>query len=317
VFEQSSTLTHHRQLTNCGAISKIKNMKQFKMLALGLALLPSVASFAGEKIEGLTDPVVVDKKANQIYLSNYNDGALTAVKTYRATLGQKAGDKLMEGDLKTPEGIYEFLFRSEYPALKKKFGPLAIYVGYPNSMDKTGSKTGFDILLHGTDDPARLERQFDSLGCVVTDNENVRVISDQIKMKDTKIIITRDFKALQDSGRMARLKDFFAKWLKAWSEKDLDAYVESYADEYKMDGMNRLAFAKYKSELNKKYDTIKVTATDTHFFLHEKYDLITFTQHYSSTFAGGKPAFQGVSKKNLYVQERNGAYRIVLEETVK
>jgi murein L,D-transpeptidase YafK len=184
-------------------------------------------------------------------------------------------------------------------------------------MDKNGAKTGFDILVHGTDDPARLERQFDSLGCVVLDNENVKTVSENVNLKDTKIIITRDFAALNESGRLPKAKAFFNGWLKAWSEKDLTGYVESYADEYKAEGMNRLAFAKYKNELNKKYDTIKVTASDVKYFLHEKYDLVTFTQHYSSTFAGGKPAFNGVSKKNLYLQERNGAYRIVMEETQK
>ena len=293
-------------------------MKQFKALALAFAFLPCLAFNAQAKMEGLREPVVVvDKKTNQIHLTNYDDGRLEIVKSYRATMGQKEGDKLMEGDLKTPEGIYEFLFRSAYPALKKKFGPLAIYVGYPNAMDKNGSKTGFDILVHGTDDPARLERKFDSLGCVVTDNENVKTISDNIELKDTKIIITRDFGALKDTPRLARAKEFFANWLKAWSEKDLTGYVESYADEYKAEGMNRLAFAKYKNELNKKYDTIKVTASDVKYYFHEKYDLITFTQHYSSTFAGGKPAFNGVSKKNLYLQERNGNYRIVMEEARK
>ena len=293
-------------------------MRYFKALALALAVLPSFSFAAETKIDGLNDPVVVvDKKNLQLHLTNYNDGRLDIVKSFRATMGQKQGDKLMEGDLKTPEGIYEFLFRSAAPALKPKFGPLAIYVSYPNSMDKNGAKTGFDILVHGTDDPARLERPFDSLGCVVTDNENVKIISDNVKLKDTKIIITRDFSSLQNTPRLERAKAFFQRWLDAWSSKDLTAYVESYADEYKMEGMNRLAFAKYKNELNKKYDTIKVTASDVKYFFHEKYDLITFTQHYSSTFAGGKPAYNGVSKKNLYLQERNGEYRIVMEENRK
>lgn len=293
-------------------------MKYIKALALALAILPSFSFSAAAKLDGLQETVVVvDKKTMQLHLANYNDGRLDIVKSFRATMGQKQGDKLMEGDLKTPEGIYEFLFRSAAPALKPKFGPLAIYVGYPNSMDKNGAKTGFDILVHGTDDPARLERPFDSLGCVVTDNENVKVISDNVTLKDTKIIITRDFSTLQNTPRLERAKAFFQRWLDAWSSKDLTTYVESYADEYKMDGMNRLAFAKYKNELNKKYDTIKVTASDVKYFFHEKYDLVTFTQHYSSTFAGGKPAYNGVSKKNLYLQERNGEYRIVVEENRK
>ncbi|MCO5141815.1 MAG: L,D-transpeptidase family protein [Oligoflexia bacterium] len=261
--------------------------------------------------------VIVDKKANKTYLANYNDGNLDIVNTFRTTLGQAIGDKLMEGDLKTPEGIYEFLFRATAPGLKAMFGPLAIYVSYPNAVDKLGKKTGFDILIHGTDDPARLEKLFDSKGCVVLDNENVKFISDRIKLKSTKVIITQDFDALRNSGRLGKAKAFFQSWLDAWSSKNLDAYIDSYADEFKSDGMNRLAFSKYKDALNKKYGSIKVTASDAHFYLHEKYDLITFTQNYESTFPNGQPAYRGTSKKNLYIQERNGQYKIILEETLK
>lgn len=293
-------------------------MKKIKALALGALLLPAFVASAEAKLPGLTEPVVVvDKKSHQLHLTNYNDGKLEIVKTFRATIGKSEGDKIIEGDLKTPEGIYDLLYRKRPPQLGKKFGPLAIYVGYPNHMDKNGAKTGFDIMVHGTDDPARLERQYDSLGCVVLDNDNVEVVSDNIELNKTKIIITKDFSQLQNTPRIDRAKAFFNAWLKAWSGKDLAGYIESYAEEYKSDGMNRVAFMKYKESLNKKYDTITVTASDVRYYFHEKYDLVQFTQHYSSTFPGGAPAFKGESRKNLYLQERNGAYRIVMEESLK
>lgn len=293
-------------------------MKKIKALALGAVVASALLAQAQAAVPGLKETVVVvDKKTHQLHLTNYNEGKLDVVQSFRATMGQKVGDKLLEGDLKTPEGVYDFLFRKRPPQLGKKFGNLAIYVGYPNSMDKGGAKTGFDIMVHGTDDPARLEKQYDSLGCVVLDNHNVDIVSENIELKQTKIVITKDFSQLQNNARLERAKAFFDRWVKAWSGKDITTYVESYADEYKMDGMNRMAFYKYKESLNKKYDKIDVKATDVRLYLHEKYDLITFTQHYSSTFPGGAPAFNGTSKKNLYLQERNGEYKIILEESPK
>lgn len=292
-------------------------MKKIKALAQAAVLLTFTLTPVSRAAFPQNDfAIVVDKKSFQTHIANYNDGHLQIVKTFRTTMGQKTGDKMLEGDLKTPEGIYEFTSFHQAPHLKPKFGPRAIYVGYPNSMDKNGSKTGFDILVHGTDDPSRLEKQFDSLGCVVLDNDNVKTLFDTVKLRDTKIIITKDYSKLQNAPRLEKAKAFFAQWLKAWSSKDISAYTESYADEFKIDGMNRLAYAKYKDSLNKKYDTITVTATDVRYYFHEKYDLITYTQHYSSTM-GGKPAFSGTSKKALYLQERNGEYRIVMEETRK
>jgi murein L,D-transpeptidase YafK len=293
-------------------------MKKIKALALAIALLPIFATLVSATLPGLTDPVVVvDKKTFQTHLANYNDGHLDIVKTFRTTMGKVMGDKIMEGDEKTPEGIYEFLYRAQAPQLKPKFGPLALYVGYPNAMDKYGAKTGFDILIHGTDTPERLQKQFDSLGCMVLDNDNVRTISDNVKMKDTKLIITKDWSKLADASRLPKAQQFFDRWIKAWSNKDLSTYIESYADEFRMDGMNRLAYAKYKEALNRKYEAINVTATDVKYYFHEKYDLITYTQHYSSTFPGGKAAYSGESSKKLYLQDRNGHYRIIVEESGK
>jgi len=291
-------------------------MKKIKVLALATALLPFFSLSASASLPGIDElVVVVDKKAFQTHLANYNDGRLDIKQTFRTTMGQVMGDKIIEGDKKTPEGIYDFTSFHQAPALKAKFGPRAIYVGYPNVMDKNGAKTGFDILIHGTDEPERLEKQFDSLGCVVLDNDNVKTIYDNVKLRETKVIITKDFAPLQNTTRLPKAKEFFNRWLNAWSSQDLTTYIESYADEFRSDNMNRVAFKKYKDSLNKKYETITVKASDVRYYFHEKYDLITYTQHYSSTFPGGKPAFSGTTKKNLYIQERNGEYRIVVEET--
>jgi murein L,D-transpeptidase YafK len=302
-------------------------MKKISALAIATVVgLTSTRAFAAGEAQasavmpGLHDAViVVDKKTNQIHLTNYNDGKLDIVKTYRATFGKSVGDKLWEGDLKTPEGIYDLPFFKKAPQLGKKFGPLAIYIGYPNSMDRHGAKTGDQIMLHGTDDPSRLEKQFDSLGCVVTDNVNVKEIAEEVKPHDTKIVVTRNWDELKTFDRLPKAKEFLANWLNAWATKDLPGYIESYADEYipQKAGRNRNEFAHYKDSLNKKYGTIKVTASDVHYYFHEKYDLITFTQHYSSTFPNGAPAFSSEERKNLYIQERNGHYRIVTEEAQK
>jgi murein L,D-transpeptidase YafK len=304
-------------------------MKNIKVLGLGFALVASLlatrsrADAPAAPAAAFTPPkdavVVVDKKNNQINLCDYDGGKLVIAKTYRATFGKSTGDKLWEGDLKTPEGIYDFAYFKRPPALGKKFGPLALGIGYPNAMDKRGKQTGSLIMLHGTDDPSRLERAFDSLGCVVTDNDNVKEIAEYVKTGATKIIITREWDTLKNQPRLEKAKVFLDAWLNAWSAKDLPGYIYSYAEEYipQQAGRNRNDFARYKDSLNKKYGTIKVSASDVHFFFHEKYDLVTFTQHYNSTFPNGAPAYTGVSRKNLFIQERNGYYRIVMEENSK
>lgn len=262
--------------------------------------------------------IVVDKKTNKLHLTRNNDGVLTPFKSFNATLGMSLGDKMVEGDLKTPEGIYDFLFRSlPSTGLKPMFGVMAIYISYPNLIDKIGHKTGFDILLHGTDNPERLNNKYDSKGCVVLANNEVEEVWPNITLKNTRVVITRDFEEIANAPRREKLKEFFDAWLKAWSEKRLDDYIDSYADEFIYDKMNRIDFRTYKEKLNKAYETITVKAGNRQYYFHEKYDVITFDQTYESTLAGGKPGFSLHGRKNLYVQMRNGHYKIIAEELVK
>jgi len=88
-------------------------MRKIRSLAVAAGALFALGFSAPAlaQMPGITDSVVVvDKGTNKIHLCNYNDGKLEVVKSYRATFGKNGGDKLWEGDLKTPEGIYDFLY---------------------------------------------------------------------------------------------------------------------------------------------------------------------------------------------------------------
>lgn len=262
---------------------------------------------------------IVDKAKFQLHLANYKSGAglnnLEIIKTYKVTLGKHSGDKMLEGDQKTPEGIYRFTTKYLAPQLKKKFGAMAFYVDYPNSLDRRDKKTGFDIMLHSTDDPARLARDQDSDGCIVVDDERIKEISGYIHTPFTTLLIFDNMKPeyLQTEST-GDLKKVFDAWLVAWGSKDIGTYIGSYSKDFKMEQMNRDQYRVYKDSLNKKYETIDVKATDARFFRHPKYDMVTFTQEYSSTFKGGKKAFVARGQKRLYFIREDGVPKIYSEE---
>lgn len=312
-------------------MTQLKNTleKQWKLFAflllaglgLGASLVLDIRPIVTEGVAQTTEAetvIVVDKKTNQLHLAKSEKGVLSPFKTWHTTLGQVLGDKMIEGDKKTPEGIYDLLFRSlPSTGLKPKFGVMALYVNYPNYFDKRGNKTGFDILIHGTDTPERLAMKYDSEGCVVLANENLEEVWPSVQLKHTRVIITRDFEAIRKAPRQKELEAFLDAWLKAWQDKDINAYIDAYADEFSYDKMNRIEYMKFKENLNKSYETIKVAASNRRYFFHEKYDVVTFEQSYESTLPGGKPGFKTTGRKNLYVQMRNGHYKIVGEELVR
>jgi len=92
------------------------------------------------------DRIVVEKSARR--LSMFRDGV--QIKTYRIALGRNPiGGKQEEGDMKTPEGIYNIDGRNPQSSFH-----LALHVSYPSDEDDKraaahGVSAGFDIMIHG------------------------------------------------------------------------------------------------------------------------------------------------------------------------
>jgi murein L,D-transpeptidase YafK len=92
------------------------------------------------------DRILVHKSERK--LSIFRDGK--ELKTYRIALGANpVGAKEQEGDMKTPEGVYQIDYRnptSDYH--------LALHISYPSADDNAraaerGVNAGFDIMIHG------------------------------------------------------------------------------------------------------------------------------------------------------------------------
>ena len=92
------------------------------------------------------DRIVVQKSARR--LSIFRDAS--RIKTYRIALGANpVGAKQQEGDMKTPEGIYEIDARNPQSNFH-----LALHISYPSDVDDArayarGISAGSDIMIHG------------------------------------------------------------------------------------------------------------------------------------------------------------------------
>ena len=96
---------------------------------------------------GITiDRIVVEKSARR--LSVFRDG--NQIKTYQIALGRRpVGAKQEEGDMKTPEGIYNIDGRNPQSNFH-----LALHISYPSDEDDRraaarGVSAGYDIMIHG------------------------------------------------------------------------------------------------------------------------------------------------------------------------
>lgn len=289
-------------------------LRSFRTIAAASAVFTSCALCATPGYAGEKTAILVDKKTNTLHLTRYVDGAYQIIKSYHATLGQVTGDKISEGDLKTPEGIYTFKSRIIPPTLRPKFGKMAFYMNFPNDFDKIAGYTGSAIMLHATNEPERLTKNYDSEGCVVVKNEEITEIQPNIRLGLTPILI---FGELNDEflkpGQSPALKSFFESWIKAWESKEIEAYISHYHSDFSAQNKNKDHWKAYKQSLNTRYVNISVGPEDVQYYRHPKYSMITFTQNYRSKLKGGGWGHRSRGTKILYIAEEAGQPKIISE----
>lgn len=139
------------------------------LVILGLPLQAIGADFP------IADRVVIEKSERELHL--LKDGE--TFRTFKIALGlQPIGDKVMEGDFKTPEGNYLLDLRNP----RSEFF-LSIHVSYPNQEDRRyaaskGVPPGGAIMIHGQpNEPSRSETYYQTQdwtnGCIAVSNSDM------------------------------------------------------------------------------------------------------------------------------------------------
>ncbi len=129
--------------------------------------------------------IVVKKGARRMYLFEKQK----LVKSYRIGLGSSpVGDKKVEGDGKTPEGLY-YIDRKN----PKSRYFLSLGISYPNSNDiaeaeTLGQSPGEDIFIHGQDRKPNFLKPDWTAGCISLRNYEMREIYQNVKV-GTPILI--------------------------------------------------------------------------------------------------------------------------------
>jgi murein L,D-transpeptidase YafK len=279
-----------------------------------LGVTPSVKAKSRQPSNAATTVILVDKKTNNLHVAEYKEGAYQILKTYHATLGQVKGDKEDENDLKTPEGIYTFNAHLTPPGLQKKFGVMAFYMNFPNQFDQLAGRTGNGIMLHATNEPDRLKKNYDSQGCVVVKNEEIQEIKPYIRLGLTPILVFSELTSNYLSpGKDESLKSFFMSWVKTWESKSLDQYIDHYHTDFSANGKNKSAWRAYKANLNSRYSSIEVNPENVFYYRHPKYSMVTFTQNYRSKLKSGAWGHRSRGTKILYIAEEANQPKIIAE----
>lgn len=269
-------------------------------------------NFAAEQQDSF-NAVLVEKDGKWLHVIHVADGEAVVLKSWQVLTGGSEGDKMVQGDEKTPEGLYfvtgylspeklKDMYGSE---VSKQYGTGAYPLSYPNLKDRLERKTGGGIWLHGVD-PNREETS--TKGCVAFENENLTLIGDYIKV-GTPVIVTNE--GLQ--GTLEDLHQTFANakksvedYIAAWGSNDIESFKSFYGEDFKDAGGRTLeGYFKYKKYLMDIFPYRYVDAENFRVFTQSAGESVTeFDQFYCA------PNVVSYGRKRFYYE--NG--KIVTEE---
>jgi len=262
--------------------------------------------------------LVVDKTSEVLYVVKMVKGAPFIVRKFPCITGKRPGDKLEEGDMRTPEGIYFPLYWSSN--LPPIYGLGAFPLNYPNLLDrKILKRDGHGIWIHGTNNPDRPPHSTN--GCIVLKNEYLRELKKLIIPRRTPVVIVsrlsfapkKEFLREQNS-----LLNFIIHWKKAWEEtpRDIEPYLKCYSRNFVWERGDYRSWERYKRRITRAKRWIKIKLSDItavkdgRILEFGNLYVVRLKVSYSSN------NFKSVSNKILYIVKEGQGWKIIGEENL-
>lgn len=179
--------------------------------------------------------IAVDASRSRLYLFENTPTGIKLVADYYISVGKSGIEKSVEGDLRTPVGVYFITSNLDPKSLRDFYGSGALPINYPNQLDVKRGKTGGGIWLHGTP-PAQFSRApLSTDGCVVLANPDLERIIRTVEVRSTPVVIAHSLKWVAPQSLAADIKSFenvLQGWHSAKSSGDIARLAAWYAPDF-------------------------------------------------------------------------------------
>lgn len=259
--------------------------------------------------------VLIDLDNSRLYIFKNNSGIPELVEDYYVSIGKRGADKLVQGDKKTPIGVYAITRFISDKKLPEFYGSGAFPIDYPNRWDRRLGKTGYGIWLHGTPVDTYSRPPLASDGCVAISNDEFTQLRPYVEIRKTPVVITQGINWIPRAEWLHRQENFTAlldSWEKDWESRNSKAYLAHYSKkDFKSGNYSYSRWAKHKSRVNAAKEYIRVKRSAVNIFVYpgvENMLEVTFEQHYQSNNYNNSN-----HKRQYWKKESDGRWRIIYE----
>jgi len=180
--------------------------------------------------------IAIDTSRARLYLFENTGQQLRLMADFYISVGKSGVEKMVEGDARTPLGVYFIISNLDPRTLSDFYGIGALPINYPNILDARRGKTGRGIWLHGTPPNQFSRAPQSSDGCVVLSNPDLDFIIRTVEIRTTPVVIAPRLEWVSPHSVAAERKPFeetLTAWRQAKSRGDLDALLRFYTPDFK------------------------------------------------------------------------------------
>lgn len=191
--------------------------------------------------------IAVDTDKARLYLFENTSTGTRLLADYYISVGKAGVGKSVEGDQRTPLGVYFVTSNLDPKSLKDLYGSGALPVNYPNVLDLRRGKTGGGIWLHGTPSNQFTRAPLATDGCVAVANPDLDRIIRTVEIQTTPVLIGKNLTWVRPSNLSSERK-MFADTLQAWAQTKKNGkegdLLKFYARDFSADGKDLTKFGR-------------------------------------------------------------------------
>lgn len=257
--------------------------------------------------------ILVDTNISRLFLFENRQGTPTLVKDYYASYGRGGTEKVKQGDLKTPLGVYFVTGRFKDQNLPERYGSGALPINYPNMWDYRQGHTGNGIWVHGSPVDTYSRPPKASEGCISLTNPDFIELDGLVDINNTPVLIGNGMEWVERSTWVAQQQEIekaVDQWRADWESQNHERYISHYSKTYKDSSRDYASFSDYKKRVNSGKEYIKVGLSDLSLFTYPNNPdllVVTFNQDYQSN------NYKGESIKRQYWVKEEGRWKIAYE----
>ena len=135
--------------------------------------------------------VAIDASRSRLYVFVNGPQGLRLERDLYVSVGKQGIGKRVEGDLRTPLGVYWVTDAVAAPMRDERLGQAALKFNYPNVWDRSLGRTGKGLFLHGVPPSVLAHVPLATDGCVAMANDDAVMLFRTLEVDATPVVIAQ------------------------------------------------------------------------------------------------------------------------------